>query len=208
MFLFPICLAAQVSFSWFLIHTHYGCINLMLINKVDLLLCVSPCWIQNPNLPRKICIPRRVSSELGPSVSCRSQEKVSFYSPMQHQCFPADMHLVLVTKQGLSVSVIESLDALLRQDLEDQGGLEDLVDHLHHLCLVDLVDPRVKKRIIKWTLEVAKEISEVINSLTTRDLQHTLQQFYICSFNKWLTLENKYSLNLHCLATPHIRYLL
>lgn len=59
------------------------------------------------------------------------------------------MHLVLVTKQGLSVSVIESLDALLRQDLEDQGGLEDLVDHLHHLCLVDLVDPRVKKRIIK-----------------------------------------------------------
>lgn len=130
------------------------------------------------------------------------------YSPMQHQCFPADMHLVLVTKQRLSVSVIESLDALLRQDLEDQGGLEDLVDHLHHLCLVDLVDPRVKKTIIKWTLEVAKEISEVINSLTTRDLQHTLQQFYICSCNKRLTLENKYSLNLHCLATPHIRYLL
>lgn len=67
------------------------------------------------------------------------------YSAVQHQCLPADMHLVLVTKHRLPVSVIESLDALLRQDLEDQGGLEDLVDHLHHLCLVDLVDPRVKR---------------------------------------------------------------
>jgi len=59
------------------------------------------------------------------------------------------MHLVLATKHRISVSVIESLYALLRQDLEDQGGLEDLVDHLHHLCLVDLVDPGVKKRITK-----------------------------------------------------------
>lgn len=52
-------------------------------------------------------------------------------------------------KAQLMSLVIESLDALLRQDLEDQGALEDLEDHLHHLCLVDLVDPRVKKRIIQ-----------------------------------------------------------
>lgn len=69
------------------------------------------------------------------------------YSSVQHQCFPADRHLVLATKHRLLVSEIESLDALLRQDLEDQEGLEDLVDHLHHLCLVDLVDPRVKKAL-------------------------------------------------------------
>lgn len=132
-----------------------------------------------------------------------------FHSSIQQQCFSEDINFILVTKHSLWVLVIETLDALLRQDLEDQGVLEDLVDHLHHLCLVDLVDPRVKKRIIQRKLEVAEEISDVVTSLTTRHPQHTPQQCYICRvkhFNKcW---ENKHSLILCYLPTPCIRYVL
>lgn len=131
-----------------------------------------------------------------------------FHSSIQQQCFPANTNFILATKHSLWVLVIESLDVLLRQDLEDQGALEDLVDHLHHLCLVDLADPRVKKRVVQWKLEVAEEITDVVTSLTIRHPQHTLQQCYICSFDKCLTWENKQNLILYYLATPYIRYVL
>lgn len=43
-----------------------------------------------------------------------------------------------------TTSINKTLDALLRQDREDQGALGGLVDHLHHHYLVGLVDPMGK----------------------------------------------------------------
>lgn len=119
----------------------------MLINKVDLLLCIRLLNIES-KAAEEDTDPKKSSTGTQTTNLMLITQDCFLYSPVQCQCFPVNIHLI-VTKQRLSISVMKSLDVLLRQDLEDQGGLEDLVDHLHHLCLVDLVDPGDKTRIIK-----------------------------------------------------------